>query len=148
MFRILTKCCAFGPAQDGPSLAGKAEQGTRFHGLHGSNRAIGSKSTGLRLNVLHLPANHACATRRLGQFQHQCHPNSAIAVGHVTGQYFKSKRQQAIARKNRCRLVEFPMNRRLPAPQIIIVHGGQVVMGEGIAMHTLQCRAHAKGRSR
>ena len=55
------------------------------------------------------------------------------------------QRQKAVAGQNRRRLVEGAVHRRLAAPQIVIVHGGQIVMDQRIAVHALDGGGCAHG---
>ena len=61
----------------------------------------------------------------------------------VLGDDAEGTGQQAVAGQDRGRLVEGAMHRRLPAPQIVVVHGRQVVMYERIAVNAFQCRGNA-----
>ncbi len=54
------------------------------------------------------------------------------------GKDLESQRQQSIACKDRGRLVERLVHRRAPPPQIVVVHRGEVIMDQGIAMHAFQ----------
>jgi len=60
------------------------------------------------------------------------------SVGSVRiDQKLKCEGLQGIAGQNcRC-LIPFAMNRWLPAPQIIVIHAGQVIMYERVGMHRL-----------
>ena len=49
--------------------------------------------------------------------------------------------QQAIAGEDGGRFVEFLVRRRLPAPQVVIVHRRQVVVHQRVAMHAFERRA-------
>ena len=59
------------------------------------------------------------------------------------GQQFEGQRLQRVARQDRRRLVPFHMHRRLAAPQVVVVHAGQVVMDQGIGMQRLDRRRRA-----
>jgi hypothetical protein len=37
------------------------------------------------------------------------------------------------------------VRRRPAAPQIVVVHGGQIVVRERVAMHAFECRASHQG---
>ena len=66
--------------------------------------------------------------------------NRRIRMRFLPRQDVEGKRQQAIAGENRGRFVVFLVRRRLPAPQVVIVHGRQVVVHQRIAMHAFQGR--------
>ena len=51
-------------------------------------------------------------------------------VGSGISKDFESEREQRVARQNGGCLVERDMNRGLPAPQVVIVHAGQIVVDQ------------------
>ena len=46
--------------------------------------------------------------------------------------------QQRIAGEDGCRLVEGLMHRRPAAAQVVVVHGGQIIVNQGIAVHAFE----------
>ena len=61
----------------------------------------------------------------------------------------KAKVKQAVAGEDRGRLVECLVRGRLAAPQVVIVHGRQVVVHQRVAMHAFERRAgHQRLRPR
>ena len=56
------------------------------------------------------------------------------------GEDIEGERQQAVAGKDGGRLVERPVDRRLAAPQIVVVHRRKIVMDQRIAVHAFERR--------
>ena len=53
--------------------------------------------------------------------------------------------EQPVARKDGGGVVKCLVDRRLPTAQLVVVHGRQVVVDQGIAMDTFQRRARHQG---
>ena len=80
--------------------------------------------------IYHLPAGH---TRRTGSSREsgdQLRPDERIFMSRVIGEHFEGERVQGVARKDGRAFVEGLMNRRLPAPQVVIVHTRKVVVDQ------------------
>ncbi len=58
-------------------------------------------------------------------------------MGGRVGQNLEGKGQQRVAGQHRRRLVELPVRGRLAAPQVVVVHAGQVVVHQGIGVQGL-----------
>ncbi len=56
---------------------------------------------------------------------------------------FEREREQRVAGENRGRLVESAVHGRPAAPQLVVVHGRQIVMHQRIAVHALDRRRRA-----
>ena len=67
------------------------------------------------------------------------------AIGRRLGQDLEGQRLQGFAGQDRGRLVEGLVHGRAAASQIVVVHGGQIVVDEGIAMQELDGGAGAHG---
>ena len=65
-------------------------------------------------------------------------------MGRGTGQHIEGEGQQTVARQNGGCLAEGLVDGRAAAAHVVVVHRGQVVMHQRVAMHHLQCtgRAH------
>ena len=64
-----------------------------------------------------------------------------IGMGLRPRQDVEGEGEQAVAGEDGGRLVEFPVRGRLAAPQLVIVHGRQIVMHQRVAMHAFERRA-------
>ena len=68
----------------------------------------------------------------------------AVGVGGGIGQHLEGERLQGVAGEDGGRLVEGAVHRRLAAAEVVVVHRGQVVMDQRIAMQKLDRRAGAQ----
>ena len=62
----------------------------------------------------------------------------------MIGENFERECQKRIAGEHGGGLVEGHMNGRPPAPEIVVVHAGEIVMHERIGVHGLDRRSHPK----
>ena len=81
----------------------------------------------LALEIGHLTGNELQRTGRFRDLQDDILDAVALPSG-AGGGDLKGLSQQRISSKNRNTLAESLMIRRFPAPQIVIIHAGQVVM--------------------
>ena len=58
----------------------------------------------------------------------------------------KRERKQRVAGENSGRFVELAMHGRAPAPEIVVVHGGQVVVDQRITVRAFDRHAGAQRR--
>ena len=91
-----------------------------------------------RFEVEHLPASHARAAARARKLKAKLGSHGGARMRAGVGKDLESQRQQCIACKNRGRLVEGLVHGRPAAPQIVVVHGGQIVMNKGVTMHAFE----------
>ena len=91
--------------------------------------------------IEHLTADHAAEARGARQRQHQLETNVRIGMRLRAREDVEREGQQAVAGEDRGGLVERLVRRRPAAPQIVVVHGGQIVVRERIAMHAFERRA-------
>ena len=94
--------------------------------------------------VEHLAAGHAAEARRGGKARDQLGAHRRVGVGGGIGENREGQRQQRVAGEDRRRLVEGLVHRRLPAAEVIIVHGRQVVMDERVAVDAFERRRRAQ----
>ncbi len=88
--------------------------------------------------VEHLAADHAAQSGRARQRADQFDADAGIRMGLAARQDVESEGQQPVAGEDRGRFVEFLVRGRLSAPQIVVVHGGQIVMDQRIAMDAFE----------
>ena len=85
-----------------------------------------------------LAAGHPTGADRVRQHTDHLEPQrGAVAIGRVVRQHGESERLQCIAGQDRGRFVEGAMAGRPSAPQIIIVHGRQVVVDQAVDVDQL-----------
>ncbi len=130
-----------GPAQDGAGLDPEQQQRAGLHGLQafdlgGAEGRLGA----LRLEVEGLAAGHAADPGRTGKAQDQRGSDRRVRMGRLVGHYVERIGQQRVAGQDRGGLVERDMGGRAAAPQVVVVHGGQVVVDQRIAMNHLERR--------
>ena len=76
--------------------------------------------------------------------EHQLAAHGAVGVGGGIGQHLEGERLQGVAGEDGGRLVEGAVHRRLAAAKVVVVHAGQVVMDQRIAVQKLDRRAGAQ----
>src|SRR5690606_24874443 len=97
------------------------------------------------LDVAHLSTGHAAGAAAGGQFRHQRDAHRRVGVAGGVGQHAEGVGQQRIAGQDRGGLVIGLVDGGAAAPQRVVVHGGQVVVDERIAMHHLDGEAGRQG---
>ena len=131
-------------AQNRSGGTGKCDQFPGFHALQPGNSAnIQVFALGGQIN--HLAADHARPPGRIGQGCDEAAPYFSIGMGLFITKNTKGKGKQAVPGENRRGLVELYVTGVLAAPQIVIVHGRQIIMNQRIGMHHFHGRGHAKG---
>ena len=69
---------------------------------------------------------------------HELGAHRRVGVGPLPAQDLEGDGEQRVAGEDRGRLAEGDMQRGAPAAQRIVVHGRQIVMDQGIAMHAFE----------
>src|SRR5690606_38612543 len=80
--------------------------------------------------IEYLSADHAGRTARLSKAEHQAGANSRLGMRRWPRHELESKGQKPITREDRSRLVERLPHGRLATAQLVIVHGGEIVVNE------------------
>ena len=94
--------------------------------------------TVLRLEIKYLPADHALGTGGAADLVR--HTQECLGGYILLPQdHGECKREECIPRKNRNAVAVYDVICRLAAPQIIIVHRGQIIVNERIRMNHLEC---------
>ena len=127
-----------GAGQDGARQAGEAEKGAGLHRLEFQHLVHVEPATVLGFNVKHLAAGHAVLAGGAGEFGEQSEAYRRIGMDIGATEDFEGKGQKRVAGKDGGRLIEGAMERRTAAAQIIIIHGGKIVMDQRIAMHAFK----------
>ncbi len=131
------------PGQQAAAHAGGPQQRPGFHGVHAPQFLKADLgATGVN-HIPFLSAHHAGRASGQGQFRHgaQQHVRRQGRAAHDQ----KGVSQQAISGQNGRGLVESLVIGRLAAPQIVIVHSGQIVMDQGIGVDHLNGRGKGQG---
>ncbi|CAH1653750.1 hypothetical protein CHELA20_54113 [Hyphomicrobiales bacterium] len=81
-----------------------------------------------------LSADHPAETCGARQPTHEFKMDPRVIGAVRRRREFERQCQQGVPRENGGCLVEGDMNCRSPAPEVVIIHGGQIVMDERIAM--------------
>ena len=142
-------------AQPGAALRRKlGEDRAAFHragdqraGLHRLEPSDGGQVEArfLGLEVHHLPARHSRRAGAMGKAADQLDADEGIWVRRFVGKNLEGERMQAIAGKDRGRLVEFAVDGGLAAADIVVVHRGQIVMDQRIDMDAFERSGDARG---
>ena len=128
-------------------MAGEAQQRAGLHRLQGEHALFAeplrpiSRETSLGGEIEHLAADHAADARGAGERADQFDAHRRVRMGLGARQDVEGEGQEAVAGQNGGRLVEFLVRGRLAAAQIVIVHGGQIVMHQRIAVYAFERRA-------
>ena len=98
----------------------------------------------LCFEIERLPARHAAKARCARQARDKVKAHRRIRMDFWSAHDIEGQGQKRVACQNRhCVIIDF-VNGGASAPQIIIVHCGQIVMDEGIAVDELKRRAGEK----
>ncbi len=95
--------------------------------------------------IEHLAAGHAADTGGARQRHDQFDAHARIGMGLWPRQDVEGEGEQAVAGQDGGRLVELLVRGRLAAPQFVVVHGGQIVVHQRVAVHAFQRRARHQG---
>ena len=126
-------------AGDRAGLAAEADQRAGLHGLQRDDACfVGTRRFGRQIECL--AAGHAAHSRGSRQAGDKFEPRRRGQRRLRGGDDVEGKRQQAVSGKDGGGLVECPVNGRLAAPEIVVVHCRQVVVDEGIAVHAFKRR--------
>ncbi len=127
------------PSQDRPDLAGAAKKRTGLHRLQGSDGIVGQVLV-FRYQVDHLATDHAADSGRFGETGGERGAHRGVVVGGGIGQNREGQREQPVAGQDRGRFVESLVNRWLPATEIVVVHGRQIVVDKAVAVNAFERR--------
>ncbi len=125
------------PPEDGAGLGGEAQHRAGLHRLqHARRLRIDGRHAvaALRRKVEHLPADHAAEAGRLGEPGDERDARARIRIRRRIGEFLEGEGEQPVAGQDRRRLVEGTVDGGAPAPQVVVVHGRQVVMDQRIAV--------------
>ena len=85
------------------------------------------------------------SARGLGQTQNEAGAHLPVGGDPRFGEDLESERVEGVAGEDRGPLVVGLVQRRLAAPQVVVVHGGEVVVHQRVAMHALDCGGDVEG---
>lgn len=125
------------PRAPGPRKRGKLDQRPSLHGMDLPHMLNGWLPRIARDCVEHLPLDH----RHRGPREFCSNRPRPISIVE-RNKLRRRKGEQRIASEDRRRLVERDMNRRPPTPQVVVVHGRQIVVHEAERVH--QFDRHAR----
>jgi len=135
---------AMGLAQHRARLTGEGEQSAGLHLLQpGDPGNIEIQIVGLKVD--HLTADHAERAGGLGQSGDQFTANLGIGMGGGMSQHFEGAGQQGIAGEESGLLIELTMTGRAAPAQIVIIHAGQIIVDQRIAMDHFDRTGDADG---
>ena len=115
-----------------------------FEGLEAADDFSG-EGLAFAEHVHHLTAAHAARARGMGQSEDEFRPGLGVGMGVGFGEEFEGAGLQRIAGQDGGGFVELAMGGGLTAAQVVIVHGGKVVMHQGIGMQHLDRGGDAGG---
>lgn len=84
-----------------------------------------------------MAAHHAAQAGGGGERRHKLDAHARVGVGLLARQQIERQCQQAVANKDGGRLVKGFVRGRPPPPQIVVVHGGKIIVNKRIAVHDL-----------
>ena len=97
------------------------------------------------LEIEALAADHAGGTASLRKPRDQLRAHGRVGMCLRPGEHGEGQRQQRVAGQDRGPLVEGLVHGGPAAAQVVVVHGGQVVVHQRVAVHALESRG---GRQR
>ncbi len=92
----------------------------------------------LGAEIERLAQHHALPARSLGEKGDQLDADRGFAVRGLAAQDFEGEGEQRIADKDRRRLAVGDVDRGAPAAGVVVVHGRQVVMDQGVAVDAFE----------
>ena len=128
-----------GLAQNAAGHAAEGDERAGLHRLQEADFGLAERLAG-RFEVVHLAARHAGNAARPRQRQAEIGAHGRVRMRIGRGEDLEGERQQAVAGQDRGRLVKRLVRRGPPAPQVVIVHGGQIVVNQRIAVHAFKRR--------
>ena len=131
---------------DCAGLAGETNEGAGLHALQQAHATL-VRRINFGRKVEGLSSRHAADTGRPGKGSDQCDLCGGRKSRFRSCDDVERHCLERVACKYRRGLVEGAVHGRATAPQIVVIHGGQVVVDERIAVHAFQCCADAQ-RSR
>ena len=132
------------PAHYAGSLNRKFDKGAGLELLHPRYRRNVERLS-LGGEIEHLPASHALEARGLGETEQELAADEGVLVRGRIRHDFEGQVMKTVTGEHSGRFVKGPVNCRLPAPEIIIVHARQIVVDEGIDVDGLNCRSGPHG---
>lgn len=127
-------------ADNRPDADGSANKCARLHRLHLGDTTI-SQGRSFAFDIAHLPADHAACSGSCGKFSDKSHPHLWVGMGFTVGQKTEGMGEERITRQDSRRIVKRPMDCRLAAAQIIVVHCGKIVVNKRVAVDKLYSEA-------
>jgi hypothetical protein len=127
--------------QDRSGLDGEGEERAGLHRLEPADVVLAERRgavAALRGEIEHLPADHAAEPGCSGETHDQLGTDRPILMRRRVGHELEGERLKRVAGEDRGRLVEAAVHRRLAAAQVVVVHGGEVVVNEGVAVQELK----------
>ena len=137
--------CSTSIADDRPCLAGEADQRSGLHRLELYDAGF-VRAFSFRQQIQRLTSGHAPDPGSPRQFEHKLSPYCGCKLGVLVSDDVERVSEQTIAGKDRGGLVECAVHGGLAAAKIIIVHGGEIVMDQRVAVHAFERRCHPQCR--
>ena len=131
-----------GLAEDRAGAAGEADQRAGLHRLQGRDSRfrqgalVGEAAFGGEIE--HLPAGHAAKAGRARQFRHQRDAHRRHRDAPQARENVEGDGEQRVAGEDRGRLVERLVHGRPAAAQVVVVHGGQIVMHQRVTVQAFE----------
>src|SRR5262249_37652692 len=122
-----------GLAQDRPGHASEAQERSGFHRLQDLDvllAELGRRSIepSFGREVDHLPAPPPAEAGSARERRDELEPDAGVRMRLATRKNVEGESEKAVAGKNGTRLVKCLVRGRTAAPQVVIVHGGKVVV--------------------
>ena len=102
----------------------------------------------LRQHVDHLPARHAARPGGEAESLDQLATRLRVAVRVRLGENLEGAGLQGVAREDRRRLVERFVRARPATAQVVVVHGGKVIVDERVGVQHFHARRDPRGARR
>ena len=122
-------------AQDRPGQAAEAQERSGLHGLQDLDLLLAEPGgrrveTAFGSEVEHLSAHHAAQPGRACERRDQLEPDLGVGMSLRAAEDIEGKGEKTVAGKDGGRLIEGFVRRRTASAEVVVVHGGQIVMGQ------------------
>ena len=139
-----------GGAQDRPGQAPEAQERPGLHGLQDLDLALAKFGrrrieSAFRREVEHLAAHHPAQPGRARERRDQVKPDLGVGMRLRATENVEGKGEKAVTGQDGGRLIECLVRGRTASAQVVIVHGGQVVVRQRVAMNAFQRRPGHQG---
>lgn len=127
----------FRTSENSPRGTGVLNESARLERLHVPDFVDREFST-FRVEIERLTTSHSGPARGARKTQRKFSTNRCVGMRSRRSENFECERQQRVTSEDRGRLVKLKMHGGTAAPEIIVIHGRQIVMNQRVTVDTLK----------